>query len=69
MKATFSKLKSGNWGVRVVTDDPFEELPESGATVKVVLRSGEETEAKITKLVWSGSDQNSDGLVGLYALD
>lgn len=67
MLATYTKLKNGNWGVRVKCEDPFEEFPENGTQVTVTKKSGETSQRTVTSVVWEGED---DGLpVRLYALD
>jgi hypothetical protein len=67
MQNTWSKLKSGGWGVRCKAEDPFEELPAPGATVIVEKRNGETSEVTLGSQVWSGKDDGSP--IGLYALD
>lgn len=70
MKATWSKNKaSGKWGVRVVADEPFEDLPAEGSTITVTKKSGETSEVTVTKLIWQGEDNESKQPAGLYALD
>ena len=67
LQVSYSKLKSGSWGVRVKADNPFEELPAAGATLTVTLKSGETNEATVTRQVWSGEDDGNP--IALYALD
>lgn len=67
MQITWSKLKSGGWGVRAKAEDPFEELPAPGATVVVTKKNGETSEVTLGSKVWSGDDGGAP--IGLYALD
>jgi len=74
MKASWSKLTSVGWGVRVVADEPFEELPEAGAEVTVRTKAGKESTVTVKSVVWSGeTDGKYDTKPGqptaLYALD
>ena len=50
MATTYSKLRSGNWGVR--TTEPV----EVGQTVIVTKKSGERKQEKISAIVWKGED-------------
>jgi hypothetical protein len=68
MKATWSRLQSGGWGVRVQTDEPFEEIPEPGTTVTVEKKDKSTTEVKLGRRLWDGAAEGG-GAVGLYSLD
>lgn len=48
MKATYSKLKSGDWGVRI------EGAVKPGATVEVTKKDGSRKSEIITKVIWTG---------------
>jgi hypothetical protein len=48
MKATYTKLRSGEWGIRV------EGNPKIGQTLTVIKKSGESRNETIAKIVWSG---------------
>lgn len=52
MGASFAKLRSGDWGVRIEGDKP-----ESGATVNVTKKNGEAKQATIDTVIWSAPDQ------------
>lgn len=51
MTATYTKLKSGEWGIRVETTIP----PEPGATITVRKKDGTTKTETIAKVVWSGN--------------
>lgn len=51
MAATYTKLKSGDWGVRVEGGN----APTAGAKITVVKKSGESKVETIAKVVWSGN--------------
>jgi hypothetical protein len=50
MSATYTKLKSGEWGIRVTEGTVTE-----GQTVTVTKKSGETKEEVVAKVVWSGN--------------
>lgn len=49
--ATYTKLKSGAWGVRVTSTTP----PKSSQRVTVAKKSGGTAVETITRVVWSGN--------------
>jgi hypothetical protein len=49
MKATYTKLKSGDWGVRI------EGAVKPGAIVTVTKKSGETKSETISKVLWMGN--------------
>jgi hypothetical protein len=51
--ATFAKLRTGAWGVRVIGAAPV-----VGATVEVTKRSGEISTVVIDRVVWAGADRS-----------
>ena len=51
----------------MVCEDPFEELPASGAEIEVTKRDGSTSTAKLTRQVWAGERDGHP--IGLYALD
>lgn len=51
MAATYQKLKSGDWGVRVAGDKPRE-----GESITVKKRDGSVKAETIDKVVWSSPD-------------
>jgi hypothetical protein len=51
VKASYTKLKSGDWGVRVVG-----EKPDVGATITVTKKDGTTKSATVEKVVWSDAD-------------
>ena len=53
MQATYSKLKNGSWGIRVVGY-----VPGVGTSVTVRKKDGSEKEETVEAVVWSGT---SDG--------
>ena len=77
MKATWAKDKQneGKWLVRVIADEPFEDLPDPPTAVTVEKRDGQTSKATLTRMVWSGEDdgrvseETKGKPVGLYALD
>ncbi len=50
MSATYTKLKSGDWGIRVEGSKPSE-----GSTITVTKKSGESKTETIAKVIWSGN--------------
>lgn len=50
MTASYTKLKSGEWGIRVEGG-----TPKSGERITVVKKSGETKTETIAKVVWSGN--------------
>jgi hypothetical protein len=54
MEATYVKLNSGEWGVRVVG-----EMPDPGTDVTIRKRSGDEVFAKIGHVVWTADDKKT----------
>lgn len=48
MNATYTKLRDGNWGLRV------EGAPQVGDAVTVVKKSGDTEERVIGRVVWTG---------------
>ena len=68
MQITYSKLqKTGAWGIRVETEDPFDELSKPGDDVTVVKRDGEETARRLGSQVWSGESREGNP-VGIYEI-
>lgn len=49
MSATYTKLKSGNWGVRI------EGAAQAGQTITVTKRDGSTKSETIERVVWSGN--------------
>ncbi len=66
MQITYSKLKSGQWGVRVKLEDPFEELPAAGAEVTVEKKNGTKDAKTLGQQIWAGEDEFP---LAFYALD
>ena len=60
MPIGYSKLKSGDWGIR-----GGGEPPEPGTEVTVVKRDGQERKETVGQVVWTGSDQRSGGMAWL----
>ena len=60
MPIGYSKLKSGDWGIR-----GGGEPPEPGTEVTVVKRDGQERKERVGEDVWTGSDQRSGGMAWL----
>lgn len=52
MSASYTKLRDGNWGVRIVGP-----APQQGATVTVTKKSGETKTETIGRLLWEGDDR------------
>lgn len=51
MSATYTKLKSGAWGIRISGGT----APTVGAKITVTKKSGETKVETVTKVVWSGN--------------
>jgi hypothetical protein len=51
MPATWTKLKSGAWGIRVTGG-----APSSGDTVTVSKKDGTQQSVTVEKVVWTGGD-------------
>ena len=49
MKATYTKLRNGNWGIRV------EGSARKGDTITVSKKSGETKTEEVSAVVWSGN--------------
>lgn len=49
MAATYTKLKSGNWGIRVVGS------VRDGQSITVTKKSGETKTETVSRVVWSGN--------------
>lgn len=56
MKATFTKLKTGEWGVRV------EGTPTVGQEISVTKKSGEVSTVLVSKVVWEGTNPEGHAL-------
>ena len=56
MPIGYTKLKSGDWGVRGPGT-----APEPGAQVTVVKRDGNERKEVIGEVLWSGEDKRTGG--------
>lgn len=56
MTIGFSKLKSGDWGLRGTG-----EAPMPGEVVLVTKRSGKESQETVGAVVWAGEDTFNDG--------
>jgi hypothetical protein len=48
MEATYSKLKDGTWGARVITDEPL----SVGTSIIVTKRSGEQKTETVKEVLW-----------------
>lgn len=59
MQATFTKLKDGRWGLRVVFSPP--EFIAGGSTVTAVRRDGTSECQTIGTVVWIGDDRDQPG--------
>lgn len=64
--ATFTKLKSGNWGIRVPLTNGTELA--AGDTVRVVKKSGEGKDVVVDRVLWKGTDKRSGNPVALCAI-
>ena len=64
MPIGYSKLKSGEWGIRGGGSPP-----EAGARVTVTKRDGSEKEETLGQVVWTGSDQRSGGMAWLATVE
>lgn len=49
MQASFTKLRSGDWGIRVTGG-----VPEAGQSVVVAKRDGSSDTVSVDRVVWSG---------------
>lgn len=54
MQATWTKLRNGTWGVRVLG-----EPPKRGDVITVAKRSGETGPAVVDTVIWSGVDRDT----------
>jgi hypothetical protein len=52
--ATFTKLRNGDWGVRVARADGY--MPKAGEYVAVTKRDGSKTMKAIGRVVWSNDE-------------
>jgi len=62
--ATYTKLRSGAWGVRGIGA-----APNSGDTVTVTKKSGVTDERVIARVVWSGPSRDGAGLAWIAAVE
>lgn len=51
--ATYTKLRDGSWGVRVVGTPPI-----AGSVVSVTTKAGKVKQETISRVVWSGKDDS-----------
>lgn len=64
----YRKLNSGEWGLRVETDDPFEDLPGEGTEVTVTKKKdGTTSQQVLGNRVWEGEEEDGSK-VGLYSI-
>lgn len=61
--ATYTKLRSGDWGIRVVGDKP-----SVGMTISVKKRSGDAKSETVDKVIWSGTDDKTGAKIHLCAI-
>jgi hypothetical protein len=65
MKATYTKLKNGTWGLRVESAGPV----GVGECITVAKKDGSTREEVVHAVVWSGRDRNSaDSITTICAL-
>jgi len=65
MSVTYTKLQSGDWGIKIQGGP----LPESGTSVTVVKKSGDKKTERIDKILWSGSDAKTGDAVYLCSVE
>lgn len=63
MKATYTKLRDGSWGVRLEGGP----LP-AGSTVTVTKRDGGQKQETIKAVVWSGKDKHTGAEVSVCSI-
>lgn len=54
-EASYKKLNDGSWGIRTTGY-----VPDEGDTVDVTTKSGEVKQEEVSKLIWSGTNDNGD---------
>ena len=60
--ATYTKLKDGSWGLRVVRHSS-EEAPGQGEVVAVSKKDGSKKDEAIGRVLWSGTDRDNSSNV------
>jgi hypothetical protein len=63
MTATYTKLKSGDWGLRIIGAEPA-----TGATITVATKSGAAKTEVVGRILWSGPDRETGAMVHLCAI-
>ena len=64
MTATYTRLRQGDWGIRVTGA----EVPAEGDTVTVRKKDGQERREVVLKVIWSGTGKYSGALEHLCAI-
>lgn len=54
MAATFTKLRSGDWGIKIARDGGY--LPKAGEYVEVESRDGRKSLKAVGRVVWSNDE-------------
>lgn len=68
MKAMWKRLNSGEWGVKVTLETPFENVAV-GDTVTVTKADESTSEQTIKRIIWEGEDTRDGGQGALCAIE
>jgi hypothetical protein len=58
LQATFTKLRSGEWGIRIVHETPFD-APAAGDEIEVTKKDGSTDTATVKNVIWTGSFEDT----------
>ena len=64
MQASYTKLRSGEWGARVLGDPP-----QAGDEITVTTKKGDKKQERVKIVIWTGQDRDTDQPVALCALE
>ena len=64
MANSFTKLKEGDWGVRIESH-----VPQDGEYVTVETKAGQQKKVKVGKVVWTGANRFGPGTVSLCTIE
>ena len=67
MKAMWKRLNSGEWGIKVTMETPFENVAE-GDTITVTKKDGSTSEETVARIMWEGEDLRDGGQGALCAI-
>lgn len=72
MLANYKKLTSGEWAVKILLTDPFDEFPETGSDILITKKSGETVTRRLSNQIFTAEDEAEDGSktpIAVYGLE